>query len=248
MIAMIKRLLRREEFDPSWLGLFVNPFFIARRGLSAPIRERSGFMSGRILDAGCGRQPYRSFFRFSDYVGLDVPKSGHDDCDKTADVLYDGKCFPFNDASFDSVLSSEVLEHVADPVGHLREIRRVLRPGGALLLTTPFVWDEHEEPCDYARFTSFGLKRLLTAHGFDIVEMRKSSPNLGAIFQLWNACLYRWINTRWAGVNLVLCILIFAPVSLLGLIFGKILPPTPGFYLDNLVWARRKDDDGNFCE
>ena len=67
---------------------------------------------------------------------------------KHADRSYDGKTFPFSDGEFDAVLTSEVLEHVFNPDEFLSEINRVLRDDGVLLLTVPFVWDEHEQPFD----------------------------------------------------------------------------------------------------
>jgi SAM-dependent methyltransferase len=66
-----------------------------------------------------------------------------------------------------------VLEHVFNPDDFLNEVNRVLKPSGKLLLTVPFVWDEHEQPYDYARYSSFGLRSLLEKHGFSIVKHEK---------------------------------------------------------------------------
>ena len=59
------------------------------------------------------------------------------------------------------MLCNQVLEHVFNPDEFLLKINRVLKNDGKLLLTVPFVWDEHEQPFDYARYSSFGLKALI---------------------------------------------------------------------------------------
>ena len=71
------------------------------------------------------------------------------------------------------MLCNQVLEHVFNPQEFLGELGRVLARGGRLLLTVPFVWDEHEQPFDYARYSSFGLKALLEQHGFRVLQHRK---------------------------------------------------------------------------
>ena len=83
-----------------------------------------------------------------------------------------GLDLPFRDASFDTVLCLQVLEHVPRPWRLLDEIARVLRPGGALVLTAPHIWGLHEEPRDYYRFTPFGLRHLSDAAGLRVVAVK----------------------------------------------------------------------------
>ncbi len=72
-----------------------------------------------------------------------------------AEFFYDGNHFPFNDATYDVVVSNQVLEYVFNPDEFLNEIFRILKPEGKVLLSVPFVWDEHLQPLDYARYSSF---------------------------------------------------------------------------------------------
>jgi SAM-dependent methyltransferase len=121
----------------------------------------------RVLDAGAGAAPYRSLFRHCDYVTQDWPQSVHGQ-GTSPDVLADLHELPLGDATFDFVLCTEVLEHVSDPARVLAELRRILRPGGRLLLTTPFVLELHEEPYDFFRYTPHGLRSLVESAGLAV--------------------------------------------------------------------------------
>lgn len=173
-----------------FLVRFFNPFFIARKGLVGAIAEFSKGLSGRLLDVGCGTKPYRRLFHVDEYVGLEIDgelarqRGG-------ADYFYDGQSFPFDGGSFNVVLTNQVLEHVFNPDVFLSEIHRVLTPDGVLLLTVPFVWDEHEQPYDYARYSSYGLHYLLEKNGFRVFRAKKISSGSCVIFQLLNCYIYK---------------------------------------------------------
>ena len=239
MTARLKRLLHAQEFFPGFLGIFVNPFFIARRGLVKNVSAVAGEISGRILDVGCGSKPYKSLFTFTEYIGVDIENPGHDHASEDVDVIYDGKTLPFEANSFDSVITNQVFEHVFHPAEFLAEIHRVLKPGGKLLLTVPFVWDEHEQPYDYARYSSFGLRHLLGKHGLVIDQHFKTCADPSMLFQLVNAYLYKVVQPRNKYFNLLLTAMLMAPVSLVGLVAGRLLPGNEDLYLDNVVVARR---------
>jgi SAM-dependent methyltransferase len=218
--------------------LLVNPFYFARHGLAKAFGEFGPVLTGRVLDVGCGQKPYANVVAASEYIGLeyDSPRSR---AGGIADFFYDGARFPFEDASFDGVLSSQVLEHVFNPDEFLDEVRRVLRPGGKLLLSVPFVWDEHEQPYDYGRYSSFGLKHLLAAHGLRVIQERKTVNDFRAICQLVNAYSFKKTHTGRPYRDLVMTIVLMAPVNILGELLGRLLPGNDDFYLDNVVLAER---------
>jgi SAM-dependent methyltransferase len=238
MVNWLRQYVRRQQFVPGVAGVFINPFFIARSGLGKAIADIAPQLSGKLLDVGCGTKPYRKFFSVTEYVGLDMDgeltrKRG------LADYLYDGGRFPFADNNFDSILCNQVLEHVFNPNEFLGEIHRVLRPGGKLLLTIPFVWDEHEQPYDYARYSSFGLQSLLENRGFKILQHRKLAADASILFQLGNAYLYK-ISKNWPkSIRLVLVVTVMALVSVTGVVAGKLLPGNPDLYLDHVVLAEK---------
>ena len=241
MFRMWRAARARAQFRPGILGLFVNPFYFARRGLYKNIKALAGHVTGKVLDVGCGQRPYEHLFPNAEVIGLEIG-SPENRASKKADVFYDGGRFPFPDGTFDSVIASEVLEHVFTPAEFLGEVNRVLKAGGHLLLTAPFVWDEHEQPADFARYSSFGLKYLLEKSRFEILEHRKSMNDLRLIFQLYNAYLYKKTVTRYRLINSLCTLVLMAPVNILGEVLGRIFPSNDDLYLDNVVLARKVSD------
>ncbi|MBI1221599.1 MAG: methyltransferase domain-containing protein [Bacteroidetes bacterium] len=236
----LRSIKRKEDFNPVFIGLFINPFYIARRGLYKGIQRLAPEIDGRVLDVGCGRKPYRSLFTCKEYIGLDIENPGHSHENEDVDVFYDGKVFPFENASFNNALCNQVLEHVFNPDEFLSEINRVLQPGGKLLLTVPFAWDEHEQPYDYARYSSFGLKHLMEKHGFSIETHLKSVNDSRAICQLWNTFLYKKLLTGSGLLNLLTTFLFMSPMNVLSLIWGPLFGKSRDFYLDNIILAVKK--------
>lgn len=242
MIARLKRWRARQNFDPGPLGWITNPFYIARRGLHRALMGLLPELRGEVLDVGCGTKPYREFVAATRYVGLDYDAPERR-ATGIADVFYDGGRFPLGDASFDGVLCTQVLEHVFTPEEFLREIARVLRPGGCLVLTVPFVWDEHEQPHDFGRYSSFGLRALLERTGFEVVVLEKTPADARAIAQLMAGWVYKLVQSRGRLVGLAVQLVVIAPISLLGLIAGAVLPRNRDFYLDSVVLARKASAD-----
>jgi ubiquinone/menaquinone biosynthesis C-methylase UbiE len=124
-----------------------------------------------LLDLGAGTKPYASLYEpyFAASTSVDVDYSPHDIAG--VDTIASADDLPFKDASFDCVVCTEVLEHCRRPETVLGEISRVLRPGGRLFLTTPFLRPLHEMPHDYFRFTPSSLRDLAEAAGLSVEEI-----------------------------------------------------------------------------
>lgn len=114
----------------------------------------------RVLDAGSAQAPYRHHFTHCKY----------ETCDLQGSVTYksDLTNITVPDNLFDSIVCTQVLEHVKDPVKVLKELNRVLKPGGKLFVSAPFFYEEHLIPNDYLRFTEFGFRYILLESDFEI--------------------------------------------------------------------------------
>ncbi len=134
-----------------------------------------------VLDVGAGIAPFRELFAHAHYLTCDWEQSGYDE---VVDIRAPASAIPVDDASFDVVLCTEVLEHVPEPRVVLNELRRILRPGGLLLVTVPFVWFLHEEPHDYYRYTVHGLRFLFDGAGFDELEIEPLGDSFSTLAEL----------------------------------------------------------------
>lgn len=105
------------------------------------------------LDVGCGNSPFRVYF--PNPVGYDITRG------KGVDIIGDALYLPFRENAFEVVLCTEVLEHLREHFLALEEIRRVLKVAGGLILTTRFLYPIHNKPCDFYRYTKYGLEYLL---------------------------------------------------------------------------------------
>lgn len=137
---------------------------------------------GKLLDLGCGKVPFFEAYRahVDDVTCVDWPGSPHGNLhiDHFCDL---SQSLPFADSQFDTVLSSDVIEHLPDPVLAFREMGRILKPGGTLLLNTPFLYMLHEIPHDFYRHTRYSLERLAALSGMDVVELREIG-GIGDVF------------------------------------------------------------------
>lgn len=239
----LKKIYIKESFNPRIIGLFINPFFLARKELYKSIKNLSNNLNGGILvDVGCGSKPYKNLFKVQKYIGLDINQSGHTHTFEEIDIFYDGKSMPFEVNSVDSILCNQVFEHVFNPTEFLGEIHRILKPGGFLLLSAPFLWDEHEKPYDYARYSSFALTHLLEKNNFEIVKSIKTNANFGIVFQIINIILFKYFKTKNLYINLLIHIILLSPFNVLGYLFSVFPNKDKDIYLDNVLLAKKKYD------
>ena len=146
------------------------------------------YASGDLLDLGCGNKPYEEWYNKNTktQTGCDVMQS-----DKNrVDVICLATDLKFEDNKFDTVLATQVLEHVYDHHSMIKESFRVLRPGGNMILTVPFTWELHEEPFDFFRLTKHGLKELFEEAGFEIVYIKANGGKWAATFQMFINTIY----------------------------------------------------------
>ncbi len=134
---------------------------------------------GRVLDEGAKAAPYIDQVPHTEYLRLDV------DAEKKPDILCDIHELQWKADSFDSVIAIEVLEHLYDPQRALDRILHVLKPGGACIVSTRFLYRYHPDPHDYYRFTWDSLEHLFRR--FSLVEVHHHGSRPQAIWEMLNA-------------------------------------------------------------
>jgi SAM-dependent methyltransferase len=205
--------------------------------------EQAGAMlppGARVLDAGAGQGRFKPVLRHTRYTGVDLAVGDvawdYSHLDAVCNLIH----LPFAQETFDAALCIQVLEHVPEPLSVLREIARVLKPGGCLFLTAPQSWPQHQKPHDFFRYTSFGLRHLFNHAGLQTESIQPMGGYFYFLsFQLQN--INYWLfpqgmpGRRWTW-----------PLrALFGLIFQLALPLLL-YYLDPL--DRAKDETfGYLC-
>lgn len=241
LFKIFKEKYTKEQFCPSFLfGLILNPFFIIRRGLYTGVKIISAeFKGGRLLDFGCGSKPYLHLFDVDEYLGCDIKESGHPHKNSSIDVFYDGNYLPFEDESFDWVFSSEVFEHVFNLDEILSELKRVLKNDGLIGFTCPFVWNEHEIPYDFARYSSFGITYIMEKNGFEVIKLNKTTNYFETLMQMCALYIWQFCLPKNKYLKTVLSGIFVSPFNLLGYTLGKVLPESDTFYHNQVVIARK---------
>jgi SAM-dependent methyltransferase len=165
--------------------------YIVRNAILRALRQVLPRLRGTVLDVGSGSMPYRSFLlqegrTITSYIGLDFkPHSRYPD---SPDIAWDGRIIPLHDRAVDCALATEVFEHLPHPESVMAEILRVLKPGGLLFFTVPFLWRLHDVPYDEYRYTPFALQRHLKNTGFSdicIEPLGGPDASLGQVLALW---------------------------------------------------------------
>ena len=162
--------------------------YYVRNAILTKLKAALPLFRGKLLDVGCGHMPYKSTLlasttNVSDYIGMDL--SDNRSYANQPDLTWDGIVIPLPDGTIDCAMATEVLEHCPYPDKTLAEINRVLKPGGMLFVTVPFIWMLHEVPYDEYRYTPFALRRLVESSNFRILELSA----LGG----WNASVAQFI-------------------------------------------------------
>lgn len=172
----------------------------------------------RVLDAGAGKQPYRALFAHAAYESADF--EAVDKQYAVSTYVCDLRSIPVEDHRFDRVILNQVLEHLPEPGLVLKELRRVLKPGGLMICTCPLFYEEHEQPYDFYRYTQFGLRYLFDAAGYEVESVRWMEGYFGTVaYQFSSMRRYLpWLPPK--GTGLARGVLFWPFVILLRLMAG----------------------------
>ena len=242
LIAQLRKYHVRQLFLPNVFSILINPFYLYRAGMAKKIEEYATSLKGdKMLDFGCGHKPYCSLFtQINQYIGVDFENEGHNHSKEHVDVLYDGCSLPFPDNYFDCAICTEVLEHVPDINQSLALIRRVLKADAAIIISLPFIWQEHEMPFDFRRFTMGGLIKEMEKQGFEVVQTYKNGNFVSVIIELFIMLIHKLLYTKNVFLNYFVNLIFIFPFTLLGIILSVIFRNQKELYFNNIVLATKK--------
>lgn len=227
-----------SAIERRWYGSWLDPLGISHRAIARAVARSREYACGQLLDVGCGKKPYRHVLadRVSSYIGIEMPNTqSHSG---VVDVYGSACALPFENQVFDSVLCTEVLEHVPEPKHLLSEVKRVLKPQRYLILTAPLTWGPHEVPHDFYRYTEFGLRYLAEQVGFVVEKVEPTSGHWQTLGQRASAFVYYhhgWRKSRITTAPVVaICTMIQLFFSVLDWVYRH-----EGDTLDYLLIARR---------
>jgi SAM-dependent methyltransferase len=198
------------------------------------------YVEGELLDVGCGQKPYKDLYHgaVTRHIGVDRLSSSASACEAEVDVFGDAHALPFSARSFDTVLCTHVLVHLQEPDQAMREIRRVLKKGGHLILSARQMWHVYT-PEDYHRFTASGLRYLAQKHGFEVIELTGVGGFVGRVgvklvyfLHSLNRSRVRWLTEVPLGLMILATQVAF---YVLDGIFG-----TPNDVVFNILVARKR--------
>lgn len=171
---------------------------------------------GKLLDLGCGKAPLYATYKdlVAECVSVDWANTAHKnehldhECDLTQPL-------PFYDGEFDTIILSDVLEHIPTPEALCQEIARTLAVNGKLIMNVPFLYWLHEEPHDFYRYTEFALRRFVAMAGLDLVMIESTGGSPEVMTDLFSkhvaqipligsgcAALAQWLTMGFVGTRL----------------------------------------------
>jgi SAM-dependent methyltransferase len=148
-------------------------FFLIKRNINCKIESALNYKRDKILDLGCGENPYYHDFVKGDIVCLDIRKT------KPSHVVSDANNPPFRNKSFDKIISVNLVYYLKDPFDVIKQLHKMLKDGGKLVLVMPFFYPIHDVPIDKYRFTEYGIRALLESK-FKIERLE----TVGGLFNL----------------------------------------------------------------
>ena len=158
------------------------------------------------------------------YVGLDHYETAREWYRTIPNLYGDAMHLPIGDRSCDAVLLLDVLEHIEDTNQLLQQVHRILKAGGLLIITVPFLYPLHDEPRDFVRFTSYGFQQLADRHEYVIERCEAVGSPVTTSCVLLNISLAK-TAVNWIGKRKLIAVtaVIFPFVVLAANLIAKIL-------------------------
>ena len=181
-----------DKYKPRLDSKTIQSYFICNAQVDHYVRYIRKYSKGRLLDCGCGNVPYYEIYQnlVEEVICTDWKNSMHEN--KFVDVYSDlNEHLEFEDLSFDTIILTDVLEHIYKPLNLIAEINRVLKPGGRIIVAVPFFYWIHEQPYDYFRYTEYSLSKMFEDSGFKIIEIEPYGGYLDVLLDTINKVFIR---------------------------------------------------------
>ncbi len=182
-----KALFKNKKLIPNLRKIYGASYHVIKLQLSAYDFVLKKFAKGRLADLGCGAVPYFECYRTNISSVTCADRFENDFTDTIIDL---NSTFPFESNCFDSVLFSDVINHVYDTDNLFSESFRILKPNGHLIIFTPFLYWISEAPNDFHRFTRFFLLKKCADHNMEVIELRSYGGRRDVILDLLFKKLY----------------------------------------------------------
>lgn len=198
---------------------FIHPSFIEKQSILVSIKYLikkydKKLQYKKLLDVGCGSKPYAPLFKKINvtYESIDFKEYSRHPSFELPDFYFnknykkDFKLSQFKNNSYDIITAFQVLEHHEKCEVFFSEANRILKKGGYLMVSFPFIWELHEEPNDFQRLTHYKIEKLCIKNNFKILESIKRGSLLSTLSQLTNTAL---ISTKIPKTIKIVIYLIF---------------------------------------
>lgn len=231
------KIKRRKKYT---FPIYSGDYFVRKGLVKFILKSICQYISNGLIvgDLGCGDQPLRTLIeqKGAKYIGIDIVQNTQNNVDIIASIT----AIPLPDNYFDVIICTEVLEHVSDTYSAFKELKRLLKEDGIIILTCPFTYPLHEEPYDYVRLTIHQIKKYAKDNGLKIKEIGKIGNEIEVLGTVWDNMWTRFFVSKNILVKLVI-VCLRLPINfislLLSFVLGKFLPKK--FYLNNLVILKK---------
>lgn len=203
--------------------------YLTTKNIVADIKDNASLFTGTLVDVGAGNSPYYELFNVGEYIAIDLPGALPTN-EKRKIIQYNGDALnlPLPDDSCDCAVSMQVLEHISDPDKALKEINRVLKGNGLVLISVPHVTPIHLEPYDFFRYTPNGMMKLLESNGFEVIKVKQQGGLFTSLALLFNMdiIISKYNESNYHFEPKILRMILLAPlialINLLSLILDRI--------------------------
>lgn len=251
---MINRKIFWDRFTDRFESTIFHPQYLIKKYTFQVFKIHKKYFKGKLLDIGCGRMRYKDTLKplLTEYVGLDHPKISklYTGGKYQVDIFADAKKIPAKNNTFDTIMMFHVLEYLPDPKVVFREIKRILKPKGYLIIISPFMYPLHDIGYDLARYSDVYLKKLIKESGLTTVKIESH----GTFLEFWVLSLIVFLfikvkkmNIIAMSISLILLIPIYLFINLIAIFILKIFTLSPKkhniFPLEYLAIAKNQSGE-----